>query len=268
MSNKSDENKISAQDEAFVDSLYAELEAENEQPSELLDHRIISAAHKAVSTKYQQETKNNTEIISTVNKIRIKPVWYVSLASAASFILVVSLVITQGDNLNVGFENTMAVPEESQVQKEFSRAATIEKKRLPLTKMKQQQKQKRVLKKSMRTEKAMPMLSFTDAIAVDEKAPEAKNEIDENVLNISIEDSLINEIVILTRDKYESFIEQNQYGYFVNEQPLAYIVNVYNKSDEVIQYQLSKAHFLLKQSNIKEGEKFLFNQFEFITALK
>jgi len=75
------------EDEAFIDALYQQLPAEDEQqPSEFLDKRIITAAYQAVATK---PTK--------INKRKIT--WFHSLATAASLTLVVSLVVQQQSHI-------------------------------------------------------------------------------------------------------------------------------------------------------------------------
>jgi hypothetical protein len=72
-------------DEAFINELYNEVsEEEQSQPSELLDQRIINAAHKAV-----EKPKNSRSNLK----------WYSSLATAASLTLVISLVVLQQSNI-------------------------------------------------------------------------------------------------------------------------------------------------------------------------
>jgi len=74
-------------DEAFINELYDEVSQEDQsQPSELLDKRIISAAHKAINTSNKPIGKNNF-------------IWYSKLATAASLTLVISLVALQQDNI-------------------------------------------------------------------------------------------------------------------------------------------------------------------------
>ncbi|MFB0979369.1 MAG: hypothetical protein QMC62_00455 [Alteromonadaceae bacterium] len=74
-------------DEAFINELYDAVSQESQsQPSELLDQRIINAAHKAVNTS--NKPKGN-------NKFK----WYSSLATAASLTLVISLVVLQQSNI-------------------------------------------------------------------------------------------------------------------------------------------------------------------------
>jgi hypothetical protein len=74
-------------DEAFMNELYNEVALEDHShPSELLDQRIISAAHKAT-----QQTKTKKE--------KSKITWYSSLATAASLTLVISLVVLQQSNI-------------------------------------------------------------------------------------------------------------------------------------------------------------------------
>ncbi|NQZ22134.1 MAG: hypothetical protein HRT53_08770 [Colwellia sp.] len=73
--------------EAFIDELYDEVSQEQQsQPSELLDQRILSAAHKAINKS--DKSKRNNHIT-----------WYSMLATAASITLVVSLVVLQQANI-------------------------------------------------------------------------------------------------------------------------------------------------------------------------
>ena len=74
-------------DEAFINGLYNEVSQEDHShPSELLDQRIISAAHKAVNTPNKAKSNRNSK-------------WYSSLATAASLTLVISLVVLQKGNI-------------------------------------------------------------------------------------------------------------------------------------------------------------------------
>jgi hypothetical protein len=74
-------------DETFINELYNEVSEENQsQPSELLDQRIINAAHKAVNTPNKPKSNRNFK-------------WYSSLATAASLTLVISLVVLQKGNI-------------------------------------------------------------------------------------------------------------------------------------------------------------------------
>jgi len=96
MSNKHTDNKdkqtqtLTMQqqsDEAFINELYDEVSQEDQsQPSELLDKRIISAAHQAINTSNRPKRKSHFT-------------WYSKLATAASVTLVISLVSLQQDNI-------------------------------------------------------------------------------------------------------------------------------------------------------------------------
>lgn len=74
-------------DEAFINDLYEEVSQEPQsQPSELLDQRILSAAHKAINKSDKSKRHNHIT-------------WYSTLATAASITLVVSLVALQQGNI-------------------------------------------------------------------------------------------------------------------------------------------------------------------------
>ncbi len=83
MSNKQQDKQL-LEDQAFIDSLYQELadETDNpaeEQPSAQLDQRILAAAHKAVTTEQ-------------ILKAQSKKSWFYPIATAASAILMITLV--------------------------------------------------------------------------------------------------------------------------------------------------------------------------------
>ncbi len=74
-------------DEVLINQLYDEVSQEPQsQPSELLDKRILSAAHKAINKSNKPARKSHVT-------------WYTSLATAASLTLVVSLVVHQQSNI-------------------------------------------------------------------------------------------------------------------------------------------------------------------------
>lgn len=81
------------QDEAFIEQLYQAIEAENNANEEnndsypnntALDDKILAAAHRAVAAKPQ----------TIKTKSKYTP-WYTALATAASLVIVVSLVVEQ-----------------------------------------------------------------------------------------------------------------------------------------------------------------------------
>jgi hypothetical protein len=74
-------------DEAFINELYDEVSQESQsQPSELLDQRIIRAAHEAINKSNKSVKNKNVK-------------WYSTLATAASLTLVISLVVLQQSNI-------------------------------------------------------------------------------------------------------------------------------------------------------------------------
>lgn len=90
MTNK--QNKQLLEDQAFIDSVYKSLADDNalytddELPSELLDKRILSAAHKAV------ETSPILEEDQLSNK---RKSWFFPMATAASVLLMLTVVQQQ-----------------------------------------------------------------------------------------------------------------------------------------------------------------------------
>jgi hypothetical protein len=83
MSNNSNDDKTLRDDEAFIDALYQGHGVSlTEQPSIKLDQQVLAAAHKAVNAKPSLVLKH-------------KKAWYFPIASAASMLLVFSLVLNQ-----------------------------------------------------------------------------------------------------------------------------------------------------------------------------
>jgi hypothetical protein len=101
-------------DEAFITELYNEVSQEPQsQPSELLDQRIINAAHKAIN-------KSN-------KPIRKNPInWYSTLATAASLTLVVSLVALQKDNILPNEHADIILKQDAVVKEPINRTSEIE----------------------------------------------------------------------------------------------------------------------------------------------
>jgi len=252
MSNKSDENKISAQDEAFIDSLYAELKAENEQPSELLDQRIISAAKKAISTKPQQKTQSSTKVKSTINKIQIKPVWYVSLASAASVFLVVSLVINQ-----VVIENVAQEPVSIQSEPLFEEKAVVPHEKTAAIGQREQVKRK-IMKSSSQKRNTREFLLEDAKIDIFNLAPLAETELSAN------------KGLVLTSQRYLLFKSQQKQCSLVSENDTYYLVNIFENGTEhknnFVQYKLLKSEFYLKSrsSQKQDDHKISLNKFVLI----
>ena len=104
VTNKQDDKAL-AEDQAFIQSLYDDLSDQNgddatEQPSEQLDQRILAAAHKAVAAKPTQhideissrQTSDNVQKLSHPANKPKKMAWYYPAATAASVLLVVTIV--------------------------------------------------------------------------------------------------------------------------------------------------------------------------------
>ncbi len=88
-------------DEAFINALYQGVEQSDEpKTSEILDKRIIAAAHKAVS---EQPKKKKGK----------KLTWVHTLATAASLTLVVTLVFNQQSNILPPIEQSFELADES-----------------------------------------------------------------------------------------------------------------------------------------------------------
>ncbi len=106
--NKVNEKELK-QDQAFIQSLYDDLAEQNSedgsqqltdvQPSELLDKRILAAAHKAINSA-PAASKNGA--VKTVNSKTPKQAeWFYPATMAASVLLVVTIISHQFYNPNV-----------------------------------------------------------------------------------------------------------------------------------------------------------------------
>ena len=96
MTNKQDQQMV--EDQAFIDSLYQEVAEDNasqtEQPSEQLDQRILAAAHKAVASQPMPATIKQQK----------KKSWFFPLATAASFLLMITVINHQFSSPIIGNE--------------------------------------------------------------------------------------------------------------------------------------------------------------------
>lgn len=115
MTTKKQDDQAMAEDQAFIQSLYDDLslektdninDGEMDHPSVALDRRILDAAHKAVAdnSALQQndtiDTKNkpkndNVKTLPIPTKTGKKIPWYFSVATAASVLLMVTVVNNQ-----------------------------------------------------------------------------------------------------------------------------------------------------------------------------
>ncbi len=89
-----------AEDQAFIDSLYEQLEEDQTQgPSDALDKRILTAAHQAVSAKSPAALPH---LHQPINKSSHKVAWFYPTSLAASVLLLLGLVSSQLDGPFVG----------------------------------------------------------------------------------------------------------------------------------------------------------------------
>lgn len=90
------QDKTLTEDQAFIQSLYDEVSDQDsddltEYPSKQLDHAILEAAHKAVSETPSDQQSNVQSLQPKANK-RKKIAWYFPLATAASVLLVITVM--------------------------------------------------------------------------------------------------------------------------------------------------------------------------------
>ncbi|MGL1957806.1 MAG: hypothetical protein OCD00_10880 [Colwellia sp.] len=275
MSRKQDEDKALANDEAFIDALYVELEsielesaelenveledskrgkkAINDQPSKELDQRIIAAAHKSAATKAPVIELSNI----TVLKRKKRPVWTIPFATAASLVLVVSLVMNQQDSpipaVNNDFfvESSMQSPVMAQSEPLLETKVASTYKRVTLAQQKRseykQQKSKELSRKRSKARSAnMFLLSEPEAIASNALS----------VAQFTKKELLINDSPTLTHQQYVLFIKQQARWSLVSEHEDYYVINISSRATEntaekensnnVVQYKLLKKAYRLK----------------------
>ena len=307
MSKKQDEtltnDKALANDEAFIDALYADIEsieinnteisnkAAVDQPSKELDQRILNAAHKAVAHAVEKEKAQvvelaNVKSVKSVTNSKRKKLfaWTVPLASAASLVLVVSLVVNQNDEQIMTIDNDIILQDATQsamqspvpiaVQSELLLESKMAAKYKVVTLAQQKQLEQRKQRKKMqskmesraeqkRQQQSTSMLSFADIEATKTSILAATS--------VVKNDSAINEKPILTHQQFLLFEKQQKYWILVSENEHDYVINIFdNKNDsaQFIQYKLLKESFHLKKlvTQINSGKKLLLKEFEVIST--
>jgi hypothetical protein len=254
-------------DEAFINELYNEVSEEDQsQPSELLDQRIINAAHKAVNTS--NKPKGN-------NKFK----WYSTLATAASLTLVISLVVLQQSNIlpneqannmlkqgvvlqkpmastsdNESFADQEVVVEQIDYQAQVGYSAMpsqVENAIATTTKISNtikiaakermvratQYEKKAQLSKQKSTERMMAEspVFMTHSNQIEEiKAKEEKTEI----IDLSIKQ--LQQYILLNKNLNA---EDRWLWSFESENDIEYIIDIFRDEEQYIQYRLDKAIF-------------------------
>jgi len=275
MSKKEDEpltssDKALANDEAFMNALYTRVDnAEvDEQPSDELDQRILAAAHKAVAHS-PVERRPEAIALSSVKNIKRKKLstWYVSLASAASLVLVVSLVVNQNDKEIISIDHEFFMEDAM----ESSAPAATQSEQLFESDIATKYKVEALAPQKQKREKRSAKMYSSANVAI----TDAKVLVLDPLVKM---DSLMNRKPILTYQQYFLFEKQQVQWSLVSEHNDYYVINIFeseieNKSKEenknkqnFVQYELLKESYHLKKivAQIDKRQKFLLNEFELI----
>lgn len=254
-------------DEAFINSLYQEIDQSDESSSsEMLDKRIISAAHKAVSDKAKQK-KNK------------KFTWYHTLATAASLTLVVTLVFHQQSNVLPPIEQSYELADESIKESsellgkndtEMMRAAptaTISADTVPQAKLMTyarknaagEKKERQVNTQLTQIKSAQPKGVVNQEVALYAAKPQNRsiNSIElkqENTLSLALSDSeqvtsvkLLTHQMLLNYKKLNSQLINNEKYYWSlrSEQNNDYNIMIFSKESGSLSYRLPKVDFTI-----------------------
>lgn len=294
MSTEHDKNKVTIDDEQFIAALYAELETKlesaqknelttnpsdsrfTEQPSESLDQRILAAAHKAVDS--------SPKVIDLAGEkssiIRNSRAWHVPFGLAASTVLVVSLVVNQGEESVLPNRDVMLAPRTVQAEQALStkRVGIAERNVMAQGQSRDLAKQSsHQAKKNASTliEESVHALAQVSAqppvqaarkqehkVAVempalpDFKAPPSRISPDEQVRRIASEEmATLKEkssfsklegsipMILLSLQQYQLFKKQNKQWFLRNESEQYYVIDVFDSEQKATQYKLLKKHF-------------------------
>jgi hypothetical protein len=290
MSTEYDKNKVINDDEKFIDALYAQLESEventqgddltinpnarlfSEQPSELLDQSILAAAHKSVESS-PKAIDVTSEKLSKTNKSRA---WHVPFGLAASTILVVTLLVNQGEESVLPNRNVMFAPSSVQIENTkrnesagmTKRQMTAEGKGRELAK----QGSRQTLKSTHRAVEDLAKLSAPNLVQAvnkqDDKATvevlplqatkaaqydvlsdievqslagEQMAELEEKSTGSKFESS--NPMPLLSLQQYQLYKQQKKQWRFHKESEQYYVIDVFGNELEATQYKLPKKYF-------------------------
>jgi len=260
-------------DEAFINQLYDQVSQEQQiQPSELLDKRILNAAHKAINNSNKPNKKSHIA-------------WYSTLATAASLTLVVSLVVLQqgnilpneqtdtlqktdivleeGINATSDLESTSpqdVMTEHFDYQKKPGYSAISEQVASSTIKKKQRATNERTLS-AMQYKKQSKLVKQKNVAQMMALPPAANNLSAE--IGITQEKEL--SIRLLSIKQFQQYASSNKTLNFQNqwfwsllsENDMEYIINIYQNKQPPIQYRLDKLSFKIIGIQPSDSEKLL-----------
>jgi len=240
-------------DEAFINQLYDEVsQGQQNQPSELLDQRILSAAHKVINKSKTPDKKSHIT-------------WYSSLATAASLTLVVSLVVLQQANILSNEQADSMQVKDVEIQKPINLVNNTE-----------SFAEQEIVPEIVHFQERASFSSVTNSIA--DKAKEApnkgvmrtmqyekQNQLATKILAKPImasspktiqlleksEQPVKTEIMALSTEQLQQYLQsnkalktQNQWRWSLNsENDVEYIIDIFNKDQQPLQYRLDKRIF-------------------------
>ena len=290
MSTEQDKNKAIIDDEKFINGLYAEFENEltnspDEKPSKSLDQRILAASHQAVGSS-SKAAKTKGEKSPSVKKSRA---WHVPLSLAASTVLVVSLVVNQGEESQLLKEPTMSEPIVVQSEMQYKRAARTNSKDASERKIMAEGKNREFVKQRNRQPENMAsapvqfakqkaikadieLFSVEEDASVSSKLAQgdyAYAVVDNS--DVSLEkklsaSSLAENSIIpwLSYPQYLLYREQNSQCSLLEETEGYYLISVYIAESNVSQYKLKKKEFNIISLPSDTRDKFLFEQIKLL----
>jgi hypothetical protein len=252
-------------DEVFIKELYDEVSQENQsQPSELLDQRIISAAHKAINKSNKLEKNKNLK-------------WYSTLATAASLTLVISLVVLQQSNIlpnehannifkegiaiqkpmasisdNASFAEQEIVAEEIDFQVQASYSAKPSQTPTPITNNTKMATKERMLRATQHEKQAhlTKQKSAEQMMALSPmfmpRLKKTESEIDKDKVQKDETETMYLSVKQLRKYTFlnKSLITENQWlWYLSSESDVEYIINIFQKNQQPLQYRLNKTIF-------------------------
>jgi hypothetical protein len=301
MSIEYDKNNVINDDDKFIDALYAQVEAEvedtlkntqgddlttnpnsrlfSEQPSESLDQSILAAAHKSVESS-PKAINITSEKLTKINKSRA---WHVPFGLAASTVLVVTLLVNQGEESVLPNSDVMFAPSSVQIENTLSNesAGMTKKQMTPQGKSRELAKQgsRQALKSTHRSVEDLAKLSAPilvqavnkqDDKATVEMSPlhatkaaqyDASSDIEVQSLAgeqmASLEEKSTvskfegsNSISLLSLQQYQLYKQQKKQWRFRQESEQYYVIDVFGNESEATQYKLSKKYFYINRLTI------------------
>ena len=286
MSAEQNNDKAITDDEKFINGLYAELASElanlpDEQPSELLDERILVAAYQAVDLR-PKTVKTSVEKLPKVKKSRA---WHIPLSLAASTVLVVSLVVNQREAPLLPKESTLSEPVVVQSDMQYERVVSIngqavperkimiKNKGLELTKQRNRQVEKmanvpiRLANKNAANTESELFSAAEGATAASQlmQTDHALADVNSNYAGLKKQLSasrLAENSIIpwLSPQQYLSYRELNNQCKLLNDTEGYYLIGVYIAEKAIKQYKLKKPEFNIIRLSKEAESKFLFEQ--------